>query len=162
MPKRDTRVVRFTLIERVAQAVAKSGADGMSIAEIAEAFGHPVQATRVMVHKLTARGLIYVARKFGGNEPGRYFGTEAQAIAWRGVREVPVKIKARSFRDAPVTITDSGLQGDPITVTAKITRDTEQRPTARWQVLELAPDPRWPSFSAHKPGVNPDTGKAWA
>lgn len=34
-------------------------------------------------------------------------------------------------------------------------------PVAAYQRLELAPDPRWPSFSSAPLGVNPDTGKAW-
>lgn len=41
------------------------------------------------------------------------------------------------------------------------TLDKKQRPTARWQELELPPDPRFPSFASMRPGVNPDTGKAW-
>lgn len=41
------------------------------------------------------------------------------------------------------------------------TRDTTVRPTAKWQTQQLPPDPRYPSFSSMRPGVNPDTGKAW-
>lgn len=44
---------------------------------------------------------------------------------------------------------------------ARWTRDTKDRPNARWQALELAPDPRYPSFASAPPGVDPDTGKAW-
>lgn len=41
------------------------------------------------------------------------------------------------------------------------TRDTTVRPTAKWQMQQLPPDPRYPSFASMRPGVNPDTGKAW-
>lgn len=52
--------------------------------------------------------------------------------------------------------------GEPIKNEKTVeTRDTTVRPTAQWQRLELQPDPRYPSFSSMRPGVNPDTGKAW-
>ena len=52
--------------------------------------------------------------------------------------------------------------GEPIKTEKTVeTRDTTVRPTAQWQRLELQPDPRYPSFSSMRPGVNPDTGKAW-
>jgi len=41
------------------------------------------------------------------------------------------------------------------------TLDTKQRPTARWQMRQEAPDERWPSFAASRPGIDPATGKAW-
>lgn len=41
------------------------------------------------------------------------------------------------------------------------TIDTTKRPTAKWQTQDLPPDPRYPSFSSMRPGVNPDTGKEW-
>jgi hypothetical protein len=41
------------------------------------------------------------------------------------------------------------------------TIDDKKRPTARWQMQQEAPDERWPSFAAAKPGIDPATGKAW-
>lgn len=53
-------------------------------------------------------------------------------------------------------------RGEAITTEKTVEiRDTKVRPTAQWQRLELQPDPRYPSFSSMRPGVNPDTGKAW-
>ena len=40
-------------------------------------------------------------------------------------------------------------------------RDTTARPTAAWQLQALPEDPRYPSFSSMRPGVNPETGQAW-
>lgn len=40
-------------------------------------------------------------------------------------------------------------------------RDTTVRPTAKWQMQDLPPDPRYPIFSSMRPGVDPRTGKAW-
>ena len=54
------------------------------------------------------------------------------------------------------------IKGGPVDYSrARWTCDTEDRPNARWQALELAPDMRWPSFASVPPGVDPDTGKAW-
>ena len=51
---------------------------------------------------------------------------------------------------------------DPIFTEKTVeTRDTTVRPTAKWQMQQLPPDPRYPSFSSTPFGVNPDTGKAW-
>lgn len=64
----------------------------------------------------------------------------------------------------PPKISDSLVrpQGEAIVTDAtKINRDTTQRPTARWQAAELAPDPRYPSFASMRPGIDPRTGKAW-
>lgn len=53
-------------------------------------------------------------------------------------------------------------KGEPIRTEKTVeTRDTTVRPTAKWQMQQLPPDPRYPSFSSMRPGVNPDTGKAW-
>ncbi len=41
------------------------------------------------------------------------------------------------------------------------TRDTTVRPTAKWQMQDLPPDPRYPSFASMRLGVDPRTGKAW-
>ena len=38
-------------------------------------------------------------------------------------------------------------------------RDTTGRPTAKWQMQDLPPDPRYPSFASMRPGVDPRTGK---
>lgn len=53
-------------------------------------------------------------------------------------------------------------KGEPIRTEKTVeTRDTTVRPTAKWQMQQLPPDPRFPSFASMRPGVNPDTGKAW-
>lgn len=53
-------------------------------------------------------------------------------------------------------------KGEPvITSKTRVTLDTAERPTAKWQTQQLPPDPRYPSFASMRPGVNPDTGKAW-
>lgn len=55
------------------------------------------------------------------------------------------------------------LRGEAVeTAATRRTVDSTQRPNARWQAAELAPDPRWPSFSSAPLGVNPDTGRPWA
>jgi hypothetical protein len=41
------------------------------------------------------------------------------------------------------------------------TIDDKKRPTARWQLQQEAPDERWPSFAAARPGIDPSTGAAW-
>lgn len=40
-------------------------------------------------------------------------------------------------------------------------RDTTVRPIAKWQMQDLPPDPRYPSFSSMRPGTDPRTGLAW-
>lgn len=54
------------------------------------------------------------------------------------------------------------ISGEAI-ITEKTIRaiDDKQRPTARWQMRQEAPDERWPSFASARPGVDPMTGKAW-
>jgi len=64
----------------------------------------------------------------------------------------------------PPTIDDTRLRpsGEPIiTADTRVTLDTADRPTARWQMLRLPADPRYPSFSSAPLGVDPDTGRAW-
>ena len=54
------------------------------------------------------------------------------------------------------------LRGDAIeTAATRRTVDSTQRPNARWQAAELAPDPRRPSFSSAPLGCDPATGKPW-
>lgn len=53
-------------------------------------------------------------------------------------------------------------KGEPVRTEKTIeTRDTTVRPAAKWQMQQLPPDPRFPSFASVRPGVNPDTGMAW-
>ena len=52
--------------------------------------------------------------------------------------------------------------GEPVRTEKTIeARDTTVRPAAKWQMQQLPPDPRFPSFASVRPGVNPDTGMAW-
>lgn len=53
-------------------------------------------------------------------------------------------------------------QGDAIRTDKTVeTIDATVRPTAKWQMQQLPPDPRYPSFASMRPGVDPRTGKAW-
>lgn len=71
--------------------------------------------------------------------------------------ELVVKRGPASPAPAPVA-----APAEPVTTAAtRVTQDTTVRPTARWQMQVLPPDPRFPSFSGMRPGVNPDTGKEW-
>lgn len=76
----------------------------------------------------------------------------------------PKPLAHQNVTFSPPVIDDTKLRpaGDAvITPATKITLDTTQRPTARWQMRQEAPDERWPSFSSVRPGVDPATGKAW-
>lgn len=59
----------------------------------------------------------------------------------------------------PAAVTLRGDAVIPEGVKAQV--DRTARPTAKWQTQQLAPDPRWPSFSSTRPGQNPETGKEW-
>lgn len=89
-----------------------------------------------------------------------------------GSKLAPPPLGKRTAKRAPhqaLTITppkppadDARPRGEAITTDKTVeTRDTTVRPTAKWQTQQLPPDPRYPSFSSMRPGMNPDTGKAW-
>lgn len=64
----------------------------------------------------------------------------------------------------PPKIDDTKMRptGEAITTEkTRTTRDTTERPTAKWQTQDLPPDPRYPSFSSMRPGTDPRTGKEW-
>lgn len=100
---------------------------------------------------------------------------EIHAAKVAGAKKAPAPMGARTPHKpkpaphqnvtfSPPKIDDTRLRpaGEPvITADTKITRDTQQRPTARWQMRQEAPDERWPSFAAVRPGIDPATGKAW-
>lgn len=116
------------------------------------------------LQKMALRGEV-----FAGTKPGvikRYFATAEARDAWlasgRGeFRPEPEQRQgltvARNRKPAQKRVIGGAITTDRTVWTI----DDTPRPTAAWQVLELAPDPRWPSFAATRPGVNPDTGKAW-
>jgi len=81
-----------------------------------------------------------------------------------GSRTERVKAGRENLTFTPPKIDDTAMRpkGEAIRTEQTVeTRDTRVRPTAKWQMQDLPPDPRWPSFSSAPLGVNPDTGKAW-
>lgn len=142
-----------------------SRAEGLTAREAAPVVGCSSESDAwSRLQKLAKRGEI-----FDGTKPGvlkRYFATAKQRDAWLksshgdridGPEHRQGLTVARKRSHGPIRVS-----GDvQITAQTKVTLDTKDRPTAAWQVLELAPDPRWPSFSSVPFGVNPDTGKAW-
>lgn len=113
----------------------------------------------------------------------RYFADAAAADAWREdsdnrparpAKPAPAKkpkplpkveIRERqpvvTLRPAPV---GAMVDGEcKITAETKYTIDTKQRPNSRIEAAPApAPDPRWPRFGGFPPGINPETGRAWA
>lgn len=118
--------------------------------------------------KMTREGQLHGARVDGYAK--HWFITAEVAQTWLQATK-PLLKQAPAVRQpmlkpagmpAPVTLSKAPRDGEPIvTERTKITRDQRQWPTARWQLLPEAPDERWPSFAASRPGINPDTGKAW-
>jgi hypothetical protein len=97
---------------------------------------------------------------------------EIHAAIVAGSKMAPPPMGKRTPKPAPhqaLTITppkidDTKLRpaGEAITTEkTRTTRDTTERPTAKWQTQDLPPDPRYPSFSSMRPGTDPRTGKEW-
>lgn len=103
--------------------------------------------------------------------PAEVRSVEIHAAKVVGLKKAPPPMGKRTHKPAPhqnVTFSppkppdDARPKGEAITTEKTVeTRDTTVRPTAKWQTQDLPPDPRYPSFSSMRPGMNPDTGKAW-
>lgn len=107
----------------------------------------PVEVRSVEIHVAKVAGSKKAPAPMGARTPHKPKPAAGQALTI-----TPPKIDDTRLRPA----------GEPvITADTKITRDTQQRPTARWQMRQEAPDERWPSFAAARPGIDPATGKAW-
>lgn len=136
--------------------------DGMTNKDAQVALGDDtITVTCGRVGQLVARGIAYKVRR--GTEVWHYFTTQAAADAWLdrvGGRDYQARTEPN--RRQNITIKrGQALAPRAAAGPVRETIDTTWRPTARWQMLTLAPDPRWPAFASARPGVNPDTGKAW-
>jgi hypothetical protein len=91
---------------------------------------------------------------------------KAAAVRQKMGAKVPHRPKPKPHQTLTINAGKAGISGrlaGEAILTAKtvFTLDTAERPVAKWQVLKLSADPRWPSFSSAPAGVNPDTGRAW-
>lgn len=152
--------------------------DGFAVMELADALGGRSRSTAYThVQRLEINGVIYPATHPGNAHVMRWFASPAAAAEWterqRG-KPAPV-IRAKVGKQgaelvaknhgtvSPAATAKPALRGEAVIPdNVRITRDTTNRPTARWQMQQEAPDERWPSFASTPLGVNPDTGKAWA
>jgi hypothetical protein len=75
----------------------------------------------------------------------------------------PLPHQNRTFSPPKIDDTKMRPAGEPvITDKTRQTLDTIKRPNSRIEAAPpLPPDPRYPSFNSMRPGMNPDTGKAW-
>jgi len=151
--------------------------EGITGVAIAEALGISASVACTHLGILRADGLAHKRAYSPGCRMGRivrWFRDPAVGDAWRaalvessaqaraGIVGAKLVVKQAPAVDAPVSLGKGGLKGEPIiTEQTKITRDERKWPTARWQMREDAPDPRWPSFSSTPLGINPQTGRAW-
>lgn len=141
-----------------------------------------------VLSKMTHQGVIHGAHVQG--HPKHWFGSAEAAQAWIAATPGIVKPEpvlrppmlkragqAKSFRPAaahceptlkpagmpaPVTLGKAPRGGEPLVPEGlQVQYCYSPKATARWQLLPEAPDERWPAFAASRPGINPDTGKAW-
>ena len=166
----------------IIQCLANTPA-GVTGAELTTALKMAHSTAHTHIRKQVDAGKIHMRVGLGLiGRSVRYFTDAAAADAWRDdldkvplrpVKPAPVKKPQRlpqvEIRACQPVVTlrpaASGARavGDAIiTDKTKFTIDTTQRPTARWQLIQEAPDERWPSYAAGKPGTDPETGRAWA
>lgn len=166
-----------TAIQKTAMALVSDGRPYLLSGDVCVATGACVSVASTALVRMVGYGLIasrQVGRRhfyFASDAAAAAFSPEilqAKARALNLARSAPVFKPVADYEagNAPVKLSGAGkgrLQGDPIiTSKTRITRDTTVYPTARWQMRQEAPDERWPSFSAARPGIDPATGQAWA
>lgn len=150
-------------------------ADGITVAGVMALLGlQEAQAHRIL--SLLADGHHLTRVKKPGIRAMHFFARPADALAWSQAAvpappaPEPPKPPHKPVPTAKQNITFSGPKpaeqlkpkGEPvITSDTRVTLDTTKRPNYRHEALQLEPDPRYPSFASMRPGVNPDTGKAW-
>ena len=154
--------------------------DGVSRAELADRI--VLASNTPILSAACKRGHIFSAKRPG--QRLRYFITEQNAAEWlaREPEPAPEKVKPpkpekpalppkkpKPLPHQALTVfppkpppEEAKPRGEAIRTEKTVeTRDTTVRPTAKWQMQDLPPDPRYPSFSSMRPGVDPRTGKAW-
>lgn len=158
---------------------------GLTLAELAQQLGQPLQAAPIALppgerSDLTNRPRLQATLQLADNPDGISV-PEIQAL-WgvghqtkvAGSKKAPAPMGARTPHK-PVPTAKQNVtfcppkppeqikpKGEPVRTEKTIeTRDTTVRPAAKWQMQQLPPDPRFPSFASVRPGVNPDTGMAW-
>jgi len=165
---RRTRANASSLRAIAERMAAAAGAAGLTNAALQKESGRDGSDVASMLARLTHDGKLFAGKVQG--HPKRWFTSAELALAWVGStkRKNPGPERRQMFvinkpaAPAPVVLKPNGRSGDPIiTARTKITRDTRQWPTARWQLRQEAPDERWPRFAASRPGINPETGRAW-
>ncbi len=101
----------------------------------------------IQIHAAKVAGSKKAPAPMGARTPHKPVPTAKQNVSFSAPKPPPEQTKPK---------------GEAIrTEKTRETLDTTVRPTAKWQMQQLPPDPRYPSFSSMRPGVNPDTGKAW-
>lgn len=177
-------VAQRALSENDKRVIASAGAaEGATVSSVMSLLGlRDAQAHRYCAI-LTQAGYLTGVKK-PGVRAMRFFSSPAGAKAWaesEGIEATPGPARAAG---APAKRVKQGRPGadmlvrhgtaspppppmpkaaaEPIFNDKTIrTIDDKQRPTARWQMQQEAPDERWPSFAAARPGIDPTTGAAW-
>ena len=167
------RRARGEALELVLKLAARP--EGVTVADVSARMGDASNTSRL--RNLGSRGHIFPAPRRDLKET-HWFDTAERAKEWQAMArkrsapdltaKVVTKAERPVVREQPVVSIKSRAvgahaPGEPIvTPKTRITIDSTRRPTARWQMLQEAPDERWPSFAATPLGVNPDTGRPWA
>ena len=148
---------------------AERGKQGITNALVCAATLRGTVAVGSILAKLTREGAL-----FGVTIPGHmrhWFVSQAMASAWAAATAPLTKPKPahqqlarkRPALPAPVRLSPAARLGQPIiTEHTRYTVDARAWPTARWQLQQVAPDKRWPSFAATRPGIDPDTCCPWS
>jgi len=147
---------------------------GLTLADLAQELGQPLQAAPVALPAPFPEPAPAAVPAVATLTPAEVRSVEIHVAKVAGSKKAPAPMGARTpHKPKPaagqaLTITPPKPpepvkpKGEPIRTEKTVeTRDTTVRPTAKWQMQQLPPDPRYPSFSSMRPGVNPDTGMAW-
>lgn len=143
---------------------------GITNAELQQETARTSVAVGTVLSKMTREGKLH-AGKVDGHLTRWFITAEVaqQYMAATAPKPKPTPTAAQQLvikppgLPAPVTLAPQPRVGEPIhTERTRYTRDTTQRPNSRLEAApDLPDDPRWPRFAACRPGINPDTGKAW-
>lgn len=160
--------------ESILSMVRRSG--GASTSDICAAVDRSKGQVSEHLVRLRKSGEALTVTIANGQSSGfhvRHFGCQADADEWEKAerQRIAARRAARLYSVAPRSaIPGTGLNKEkkkakPVQPENPNGVQPQRIPcravNARWQALELQPDPRWPSFASVPLGVNPDTGRAW-
>ena len=157
-----TRRPRGSVLELVTQLASRP--DGVSTTDLVDRLG--VSGNSSILTDAERKGYVFGWKHRGHKK--RYFLTREARDAYQAQdpAKKPRKPPATPKPHQSITIGQRDRQalvhGKPVMVDGVALQHVDCHALdARWQAVQLEPDPRFPSFASVPLGVNPDTGRAW-